>query len=73
LIDAITKNLDLSGLNWISYSAAKESQMRRSVRIADGLGASKEMSSAYANAPTKLRPIKHPTPEVASLTNKSSK
>jgi hypothetical protein len=49
LLDAITKNVDLSELNWISYSAAIVSQMRRRVRIADGLGASKEMLSAYAN------------------------
>jgi len=34
------------------------------LRIADALGVTSTMSSAYARAPTKVLPIKQPTPDL---------
>jgi len=41
--------------------------------ITCGVGANETTSSAYAKAPTKMLPIKHPILVLASLHNKPSK
>jgi len=69
----MTIHLDLAALNEILYSEAKSSHILRSLRIALALGATSTISSAFARAPTKILPMKQPTSDFESRTNKLSK
>jgi len=72
LPSSITKHYDLLALKEMLYSLAQSSQMACIIRCAEADRARSVLSSAYANAPTKLSPIKRPTLAFDNATNKPS-